>query len=331
MFVVSQTGLAILLCLVTMLCWGSWANTQKLAGRRKWAFPLFYWDYASTIVLVSLVFAQTLGSFGTAGMGARENLHQASAEAIGHAVFSGALFNLSNIMLVVAIDAAGLAVAFPVGVGLSMVIGTIASYIQEPKGNPILLFTGVALVLLGMVFSATAGYRVPRATGGGTRRGVVFAILAGCFMGFFYPQLAASLSPNFNTTVIVAGLLTPYVATFLFACGLFLSCFLINTIAMKVGGVGVGDYFRGKMRLHSFGILGGLIWTIGLSLNVIASGTAGPAISYALGNGATMVAGIWGVFVWKEFSKCSAGTKPYIVAMFIGYTAGLAMIAAASL
>jgi glucose uptake protein len=331
MFVVHQAGLAILLCVVTMLCWGSWANTQKLAGKDKWAFPLFYWDYAVATVLTSLLFAHTLGSFGTAGMGARANLHQASLGAFGHAVFSGALFNLSNLLLVAAVDAAGLAVAFPVGVGLAMVIGTIASYIQEPKGNPALLFGGVALVVAGMVFSAVAGSRVPRAAGRGAARGVVFAILAGCLMGFFYPQLAASLSPNFSTAPIAAGMLTPYVAASLFACGLFVSCFLINTIAMKAAGAGFGDYFRGSLRLHSFGLLGGLIWMIGLSLNVIAAGTAGPAISYALGQGSTLVAGIWGVFVWKEFANCPPGTKPYIAAMFLAYMAGLAMIATASL
>ena len=331
MFVVNQAGLAILCCFVTMLCWGSWANTQKLAGKGKWAFPLFYWDYAASIVVVSLIFAHTLGSFGTAGVGAVKNLHQAALGPAAHAVFSGALFNLSNVLLVVAIDAAGLAVAFPVGVGLAMVIGTIASYIQDPKGNPVLLFGGVALVVAGMAFSALAGSRLPRVGGAGAKRGVIFAILAGCLMGFFYPQIAASLSPNFNTAPIVPGYLTPYTATFLFACGLFLSCFLINTVAMKASAVTFGDYFRGRMRLHTFGLLGGLIWTIGLTMNVVASGTAGPAISYALGQGATLVAAIWGVFVWKEFAKAPPGTRPYIVAMFAGYAAGLVLIGLASL
>src|SRR6516162_6676388 len=128
MFVVNSLPVAIVFCLITMLGWGSWANTQKLAGKDKWPFQLFYWDYAIGVFVFGLVFAHTLGSMGTAGAPAMENLHAAEWRYVWMAVGSGVIFNLSNILLVVGIDAAGMAVAFPVGVGLALAIGTVGSY-----------------------------------------------------------------------------------------------------------------------------------------------------------------------------------------------------------
>ena len=331
MFTVNSLGLAVLFCVITMLGWGSWANTQKLAGKTKWPFELYYWDYAIGVFLFSLLFMFTLGSSGSAGMGALENLRSASTGNIGQAFFSGALFNISNILLVVAIDAAGMSVAFPVGVGLALVIGTVASFLQAPKGNPSALFGGVGLVVLAMVMSAVAYNKLPKVAGRGRWRGVLFAVVAGCLMGFFYPQLVGSLSPDFNTTAIQPGFLTPYTARFFFAAGLLVSNLIVNTVFMKAGGKTYGEYFKGTLKLHSLGVLGGLIWMVALSLNVIASGVAGPAVSYALGQGATLVAAIWGVVIWKEFREAPAGTSLFISLMFAGYTLGLVLIGSATL
>jgi glucose uptake protein len=241
------------------------------------------------------------------------------------------LFNISNILLVVAIDAAGMSAAFPVGVGLALVIGTVASYLQTPKGSPALLFAGVALVVVAMVLSAISHSKLPRVPGRGWARGVVFAVIAGCLMGFFYPQLMRSISPYFNSAPIQAGLLTPYTAFFFFAAGLLLSNFIVNTVFMKAANLSYADYFRGAARLHSLGFLGGIIWALALGLNLIAAGAAGPAISYALGQGATLVAAIWGVLIWKEFRSAPKGTMPFVVLMFVGYTLGLALIGMATL
>lgn len=198
MFVVHSLPVAIAFCAITMLGWGSWANTQKLAGKAKWPFELFYWDYAIGVLLFSLVFAHTLGSWGEAGVAARENLHGASMQFVAPALISGAIFNLSNILLVVGIDAAGLAVAFPVGVGLALVIGTVESYIEAPKGNPLPLFAGVGLIVFAMILSAVAHGRLPHGSGKRPLRGLVYSAVAGCIMGFFYPELMRSISPNFN-------------------------------------------------------------------------------------------------------------------------------------
>ncbi|MGD0497624.1 MAG: multidrug DMT transporter permease [Bryobacteraceae bacterium] len=331
MFVVNHAGVATLLCVVTMLGWGSWANTQKLAGKDKWAFPLYYWDYAWGVFLMGLVFMFTLGSRGSAGMGAAENLRQAMAAPAAHALLSGALFNLSNILLVVAIDSAGMAVAFPVGVGLALVIGTVASYAQAPKGDPALLFTGVALVLSAILLSAMAYRKLARPAGRGWKRGVLFSVLAGCLMGFFYPQLAASLSPDFNSAPIRQGLLTPYTALALFGVGLLASNVVLNTVFMRMGGLSYRAYFHGTPRLHSLGLLGGIIWMLALSLNLIASGVVGPAVSYALGQGATVVAAIWGVFIWREFRNAPQGTGRLIALMFVAYGCGLGLVGMATL
>lgn len=331
MFIVQNLGLAIVFCFITMLGWGSWANTQKLAGKDKWPFQLYYWDYAIGVFFLSLVFLFTLGSFGTAPMGAAENLSLAQGGPMGRALLSGVLFNISNILLVVAIDAAGMSVAFPVGVGLALVIGTVKSYYQTPKGSPTLLFAGVALVVVAMVMSAIAYSKLPRTPGRGWTRGVVYAVIAGCLMGFFYPLLMQSISPDFNSAPIQAGMLTPYTAFFFFSAGLLLSNFVVNTIFMKQARLSYSDYLRGSARLHSLGLLGGIIWAIALGFNVIASGVAGPAISYALGQGATLVAAIWGVLIWKEFRGAPKGTMPFVVLMFLGYALGLALIGTATL
>lgn len=331
MFVVLSLPVAILFCVMTMLGWGSWANTQKLAGKEKWPFELFYWDYAIGVFLFSLLFAATFGSFGTAGVSALENLHSADMTFVWPALISGAIFNLSNILLVVGIDAAGMSVAFPVGVGLALSIGTVESYVETPKGDPKLLFAGVALIVLAMVLSALAYRRLPSGGAKKPLRGVIFSAIAGCLMGFFYPQLMRAISPKFNTDVIQPGMLTPYLALVCFGAGVLASNVVWNTVFMRAGNITYAAYFRGSARLHAIGMLGGAIWMLALSFNVLASGVAGPAISYALGQGATLVAAIWGVFIWKEFATAPPGTNKLLAAMLVGYALGLVLIGAATL
>jgi glucose uptake protein len=329
---VQSLPVAIAFCMITMLGWGSWANTQKLAGKERWPFELFYWDYAIGVFVFSLILAHTLGSFGTAGMSARDNLHASGGwNVLAPALESGALFNLSNILLVVGIDAAGMSVAFPVGVGLALVIGTVESYIAAPKGNPAMLFAGVALIVCAMIFSAMAHNRLPHSGGKNRLRGLIYSIVAGCLMGFFYPLLMKSISPNFNNAPIAPGMLTPYVALMAFGAGVLASNFIWNTLFMRMGKVGYGSYFRGSAKLHAIGILGGFIWMLALSTDVLASSVAGPAISYALGQGATLVAALWGLLIWHEFRQARPGTGKFVALMLAGYAGGLILIGAASL
>jgi len=323
MFIVHSLPVAIAFCVITMLGWGSWANTQKLAGNQKWPFELFYWDYAIGVLLFGILFAATLGSMGSDGMAAWTNLGSAGFGFILPALISGAIFNLSNILLVVGIDAAGMCVAFPVGVGLALVIGTVESFVEKPQGNALLLFTGVGLIVFAMVMSALSHAKLPHGGGKKPLRGVIFSAVAGCIMGFFYPQLMRSISTE-------PGGLTPYVALVFFGVGVLGSNFLWNTIFMRAGRVTYAQYFAGSARLHWIGILGGAIWMVALCFNVIASSVAGPAISYALGQGATLVAALWGLVVWREFRLAPVGTTKFIVLMLAGYTSGLILIGAAT-
>jgi len=326
MITVTRSGLAVLLCILTMIGWGSWANTQKLAGRERWPFELFYWDYAIGVALMGVIFCFTFGVIGAAGMPSAANLQAASGSAIGRAIGSGVLFNLANILLVAAIDAAGMAVAFPVGIGLALVIGTAASYVQQPKGNPAFLFCGVISVLVAILVSAAAHARLPKEGRPRKTSGLLWAIAAGLLMGFFYPQLMQAISPNFNTQAIQPGALTPYVAILFFGFGVLLSSIPFNGWFMRSRGSRFSDYRAAPVSRHMPGIMGGFIWMIALGLNVIASGVAGPAISYALGQGATLIAALWGVFVWREFRNSPRGTNGLVTIMFIAYAFGLVLI-----
>lgn len=328
MFIPASYALAVFLCVITMLCWGSWANTQKLATGR-WAFPLFYWDYTIGIVLLSLLFGLTLGSMGEAGRGFIEDLSQGSTQAIFSAFLGGAVFNIANLLIVAAIEVAGLAVAFPVGIGLALVLGVIVNYMATPVGDPLLLFGGVALVVVAIVLDAMAYRKLSQGQQSTPMKGILLSLAGGLLMGFFFRFVAAAVSLDFVNPE--AGLLTPYSAVFIFAIGVFVSNFLWNTIFMykpvKGETVSYSDYFRlGSPRLHAIGILGGIIWCVGMSLSMIASEQAGFAISYGLGQGATMVAAAWGVFVWKEFANAPKGTGTLISLMFLCFIAGLVLI-----
>lgn len=326
MFIVESYPLAILLCIVTMLCWGSWANTQKMASK-EWGFPLFYWDYTLGIIILSLVFGLTIGSMGQNGQEFIPNLLQSSIKAILLALLGGAVFNMANLLLVAAIDIAGMAIAFPIGIGIALVLGVVINYVAVPVGDPILLFTGVGCVTAAIMVDALAYKRISK--GNSTKKGILFSLAAGILMGFFYRFVAASISTNFANPT--QGLLTPYTAVFIFALGIFVSNFFFNTFFMykPVTGdkVSYNDYFsKGNPKLHIIGIFGGMIWSLGMLLNMIAAGKAGFAISYGLGQGATMVAAIWGVFIWKEFKQAPRGTNSLLWLMFLLFILGLGLI-----
>lgn len=333
MTVVESYAAAVVLCVITMLCWGSWANTQKLASK-EWRFELFYWDYAIGVLLFALLLAFTLGSTGTAGRSFLVDMGQAERGPLLSAFVGGVVFNLSNILLVAAIDIAGMAVAFPIGVGLALVLGVITNYMASPVGNATLLFLGVACVTGAIVLSAVSYSRLPAQGQRTVGKGIVVSVVAGLLMGFFYRFVAASMSADFID--LEPGKLGPYSAIVMFSAGLLASNFVWNTLVMKRPFVGAPvafvDYVsKGSPRLHLIGILGGAIWNLGMSLSIIAAGAAGFAISYGLGQGATLVAAFWGVFIWKEFKDAPAGTSRLLALMFTAFVVGLTLIVVARL
>lgn len=328
MFIVNNYPVAIIFCFITMLCWGSWGNTQKLAGKT-WRYELFYWDYVIGLLLLSLIFAFTLGSVGNEGRSFIPDLAQADIKNVGSAFLGGIIFNAANILLATAIAIAGMSVAFPVGIGLALVFGVIINYMGFQKGDPFFLFLGVGLVTLAIILNALAYKNIASDNKKITTKGIVISILAGLLMSFFYRFVAASMDLN-NFENPAQGMMTPYTATVVFSLGVFVSNFFFNTVLMKnpIHGepVNYKTYFKGKLPIHLVGILGGIIWAIGNSFNLIAAGKAGAAISYGLGQGATLVAALWGVFIWKEFKGATKKTNLMLTLMFILFIAGIISI-----
>jgi glucose uptake protein len=327
MFIPQSYTLAIILCFITMICWGSWGNTQKLAGKA-WRFELFYWDYVLGILLFSLVLGFSMGSTGESGRGFIQDIKQAEPHNVLQAMIGGVIFNASNILLVAAMAIAGMAVAFPVGVGIALALGVIINYVYTPHGNPNILFGGLALIVVAIILDAAAYKKHSITLKKISGKGISLSVSAGILMALFYRFVASSMVSNFAAPE--AGKLTPYSAIFFFAVGVFISNLLFNYLIMKKPFEGVPlsfkDYKKGTFDAHLNGVLGGVIWNIGMSMSILASGKAGFAISYGLGQGATLVAALWGVFIWKEFKGASKSVNTLIFLMFLAYLAGLALL-----
>jgi glucose uptake protein len=344
---------ALLLTLLSMICWGSWANTFKLAG--KWRFELFYYDYSLGVLLTAMVAAYTFGSLGS-GIPVSENLHSTSLHNVAYALAGGTVFNLANMLLVAAISVAGLAVAFPVGIGLALVVGVIWNYFLNPQGNPELLAVGVTLVVGAIIVDALAygahemSQRLPdasrrppdasprppdaRSSSAGLK-GVLLSLASGVLMGSFYPlvEIGKGSGPE-------AGGLGPYAVALLFAAGVFVSTFFFNLYFLNFPIEGkplaMRLYFRGNRTQHVLGILGGLIWCMGAIANFVAASApksvqVGPAVSYAIGQGATMVSALWGLLVWHEFRGARRNVKVLLAVMLILFLAGLILVSIAPL
>jgi len=333
MYFCSNYTIAVLLCVVCMFCWGSWGNTQKLAGK-SWRYELFYWDYVIGVLLFSAVMGLTLGSTGAnKEWGFLANLKSSFGTTWLWPLAAGVVFNLSNILLSAAIAVAGMSVAFPVGVGLALVGGTIFNYAVQQKGSLPLIILGLVLIVVSIIcnalaFKAKSGGAAANA--GATKKGLVLAIFAGLLMMWFSPLVNNALDLTFTKAMPEAGKMTPYTAFFVFAIGIFLSNFVWNTIAMKkpVSGepVPASAYFKGGFPIHLVGVLGGSIWGMGTLLSFVSGGAAGPAISYALGQGATLVSALWGILIWKEFAGAPKKSAVLNTAMFVLFVAGLAVL-----
>ena len=318
MFIVQDYSLAILFCVVTMLCWGSWGNTQKLASKT-WRYEFFYWDYVIGVLLFSILSAFTLGSFGSEGQSFLPNLAQADMGSLGSAFLGGIIFNAANILLSAAIAICGMSVAFPVGIGLALVLGVLVNYFGAAKGEPLYIFIGVALITVAILLNGLAYKKALVGSKKVSGKGIFISIAAGVIMAFFYRFVAASMDLD-NFAEPAPGKLTPYTAVFIFSLGVFISNFLFNE------PVSISGYFKGNARTHLVGILGGVIWCIGQSFSMIASEKAGAAISYGLGQGATLVSALWGILVWHEFRGAPRSSDYLNAGMFVLFVIGLGFL-----
>ncbi|HKW57982.1 MAG TPA: hypothetical protein VJN42_11560 [Candidatus Acidoferrum sp.] len=324
MFTPHSLGVALVMMMATAICWGSWANTFK--GVKRYRFELFYWDYAVGIFLISLVLAFTMGSTAQDANRFLNNVHAADTANIIYILIAGAIFNLANLLLVAAIDMAGLAIAFPVSIGIALVVGVIASYVQQPKGNAGLLAAGVACAVAAVILDGKAYGSLTRTSGSVSKKSIMTCIVSGVLMGLWSPFVAHAMSHG-NT-------LGPYSVAVFLTLGALLSCFLWNIYFMKrpLAGepVNFGEFFRGPASGHLLGLLGGAIWGIGTVFNLAAANFTGVAISYAIGQSAPMVAALWGVLAWKEFEGAKPQARTYLALMFVFYVLAILLVAKAN-
>ena len=324
MFTPQSLSIALLMMITSAICWGSWANTYK--GVKNYRFELFYWDYAVGIFLISLVLALTMGSTGHDANSFLNNVHSADTGNVVYALIGGAWFNLANLLLVAAIDMAGLAVAFPISIGIALVVGVVLSYVQQPKGNLLLLALGVACALLAVILDGKAYGNLPASRRTISRKSVITCVVSGVLMGLWAPFLTHSLTHG--------NPLGPYSAVVFLTLGALLSCFIWNVHFMKHPLVGepvsFSGFFRGPASGHILGLVGGCIWGTGTVFNMVAASFTGVAISYAIGQSAPMVAALWGVLAWKEFDGSGPRAKLYLVLMFVFYGLAILLIARAN-
>jgi glucose uptake protein len=316
--------------ITSAICWGSWANTYK--GVKNYRFELFYWDYALGIFVISLILGHTMGSTGNQGLSLRENIHVAAGSDALFAMLGGAIFNLANLLLVAAIDMAGLAIAFPVAIGIALVVGVITSYAQHPKGDALLLALGVLCAVIAVIMDGKAYGSLASAGRAISRKSIIVCIVSGVLMGLWAPFMTRTMPHEVNGVVV--GTLGPYAAAVFLTFGALLSCLIWNIYFMKhplVGEpVGFSGFFRAPASSHVLGLLGGLIWGTGMVFNLVAASFTGVAISYAIGQSAPMVAALWGVFAWKEFAGAPGKAKMYLSLMFVFYCLGILLVAKAN-
>lgn len=310
--------------ITSAICWGSWANTFK--GVKNYRFELFYWDYAVGIFVISLILAFTMGSTGHNASSFLNNVHAADQSNIISALVGGALFNLANLLLVAAIDMAGLAVAFPVAIGIALVVGVVLSYALQPKGNAGLLAAGVACALVAVILDGKAYGNLTRAGRTVSRKSLIVCVVSGVLMGLWAPFMTRAMTQG--------NALGPYSGAVFLTLGALLSCFIWNIYFMKRPLVGepvsFSGFFRGPGSGHLLGLVGGFVWGIGTVFNLVAASFTGVAISYAIGQSAPMVAALWGIFAWKEFDGAGSKAKLYLALMFVFYALAIFLVARAN-
>lgn len=323
MFVPSSFAIALIMTVLSAVFWGSWANAYK--GTKGYRFELFYWDYVLGVMILCFALALTLGSMGAGGESFIVNLRAASGSNLLWALVAGFIFNIANLLLVAGIEITGLAIAFPISIGIAVVEGVVLSYALQPKGNALYLGAGVALAVAAIIFDAFAYNSLAGAGRKVSPKGIVVNVVSGLLMGAFAPFVARAMTAGHP--------LTPYSVAALFSVGAFICCFIVNIYFMRRPLVGEPVDFSGfwsaRGRDHAMGLAGGIVWGLGTTFNFVAASFVGVAISYAIGQSSPMIAALWGVLVWKEFAGAGRKAWGFLALMFVFYLAAVVVIAMA--
>jgi glucose uptake protein len=349
MILPATTLASLLLVILSLVCWGSWANTQRLVF--KWRFELFYYDFTLGLAVCLLLAAFTLGSMNSQELTVSDNMLIAGYRKMAYAVGAGVIVNLANMLLVAAISLSGMAVAFPLSFGVGLIVMSIANFIGNPNSaNPLLLFAGLVLVLVAVLVDVVA-YRThidalkdatmikgpvldPR-----TRlpvkspiaaRGIMISIASGIVLGFFFPAVDSAAGGDNGVGPYGLGLLIG--AGMLFSTLMYVP-FFIN-FPVQGEPVQVRDYFKGSKKQHFWGIFGGLVWAVGLIAALVqaaapAAVRTSPALAFGLVQATPILAALWGLLAWREAKDSSQGVKMLLLGMMVVYLAGLTMVSLA--
>lgn len=324
MFIPTTSSTALLLIVVSMLCWGSWPNLLKaLPG---WRLEYFYFDYTIGFLLAMLVIGATAGSSGVLGFDFLDRLLAAGSREATFALAGGLLWNIGNIFLLNAIMIAGLAVAFPIASVLAITLGVGISYLAQPIGNPSWLVAGSIVLVAAACINAQA-YRELGGTSASKKRtlGIALALVAGLLVGIFPPFVAAAISGDHA--------LDTYSVTILFMLGASIATIVGIPLLLKKPFIGeaasLKGYAEAPPRAHLFGWLAGAIWCAGTFSNFISAGLVGVAISWGIGSGAPMVGALWGILLWREFRGASRRAWLLIATSLALYAAGVVLVAIA--
>jgi glucose uptake protein len=325
-----------------MICWGSWASLFKATGKLR--FELFYFDFGIGTVIAALLCALTLGTFGFDGFTFMDDLLHASKKQDVMGVAAGGIFNLGNMLLLAAVAECGMSVAFPLAIGVAIVVGSAWSFFLKPGQNLALFLIG-SMIIIFAVIVCTAAYRlymfsrvddmVRTGQQKTTRRrvssrGAAIAIFGGALMGSYLPLAANAMEGETGVG--------PYSFTFLFAVGIFLSTFFFNLFFMNLPVSGapleIFDYFKSTLRQHVLGVICGAVWILGLVANLTAAAaegkaSVGPAISYGLFQGSVVIAALWGLLYWKEFAEADGRVRAMLVIMVVLFVCGIGLVSVA--
>ena len=327
MFTPHSLGIALLMMIGSALFWGSWANTYK--GVKNYRFELFYWDYAIGIFLISLILALTMGNTGNDPSSFLNNVRSADHQNIAMAMIGGAIFNLANLLLVAGIDMVGIAIAFPLSIGIALAVGVVLSYALQPRGDAVLLTVGVVCALLAVFLDGKAYGSLSTTGKSVSKKSIIVCIVSGVLMGLWAPFMARAMTHAQNGDP-----LGPYSGAVFLTLGALLSCFIWNIYFMKKPLVGepvdFSGFFKTSLSNHLLGLLGGVLWGVAMVFNLVAANFTGVAISYAIGQSAPMIAALWGVFVWKEFAGAPVKAKMYLAGMFAFYCLAIFFVAKAN-
>ncbi len=345
---------ALLLAILALICWGSWANAYKLAGRQR--FELFYVDYAVGAFVAVTLAAFTFGSLGFdfgGGLGGfvfLDDLMRSSKHSWIYGIAAGAVFNLGTILLFAAMSMVGMSLAFPAGLGLAAVVTMLLGAIVSPHVNTVVLLATVALLLAAALLDVfayhTVAYRRAREAikTGRTKstkvtvswKGLVLALIGGPLVGLCSPLVDRSRAPETG--------MGPYAAAFMFALGVLSSTIVYDLLFMNLPVRGepieVLQYLRQPRKNHLLPLLSGMVWAVGtVSLFVASAATGptantgvdplpllGPATGILVLLAAALLSGLWGLLLWKEFADAPERARPLVVFALVLLLAGLVLV-----